>query len=638
MGDKSVKLAGSDKANRKFIQFLLNDVRALEYMLENDMFERGVQRIGVEQELCMIDEAWRPAFIIQELLKSIDDPHFTTELAKFNMEINLDPHVFTGHCLSDVRSQLQYMLELAENALEGTGNKLILTGILPTIRSTDLGEDTITPLKRYQALNDVIKKMRDGEFQFRISGKDEFITRHNSVIYESCNTSFQVHFQVDPDEFVKTYNWAMAVTAPLMAIATNSPMFLGKRLWHETRIALFQQSIDFRNTSDLMRERSPRVTFGNQWVKDSIVEVFQDDIVRHKVLLNREIKDDSMEILRQGGIPKLEALQIHNGTIYKWNRACYGITNGKPHLRIENRILPAGPTIDDQIANAALWFGLMNNIPEKYSNLPETMEFDDVKNNFKRAARHSIDSQFNWGDTTVTARELILDELLGIAKVGLEKANIREKDIKKYLGIIENRTSSGMTGSKWLIESYEKLIKEGSKDEAIVGTTASLYRKQQKGKPVHTWSLASIEEAGSWVNYYWRVDQIMSTDLYAVNEEDDIDLVTNIMDWRKVRHVPVENSNGELVGLITSGILVHYLRTLDEQEEKTSVKEIMITDPISISSETLTTEALSIMKEHKISCLPVVKNNKLVGIVTEHDFVDISAQLFKEVLSQKEDS
>ena len=638
MGDKSVKLAGSDKANRKFIQFLLNDVRALEYMLENDMFERGVQRIGVEQELCMIDEAWRPAFIIQELLKSIDDPHFTTELAKFNMEINLDPHVFTGHCLSDVRSQLQYMLELAENALEGTGNKLILTGILPTIRSTDLGEDTITPLKRYQALNDVIKKMRDGEFQFRISGKDEFITRHNSVIYESCNTSFQVHFQVDPDEFVKTYNWAMAVTAPLMAIATNSPMFLGKRLWHETRIALFQQSIDFRNTSDLMRERSPRVTFGNQWVKDSIVEVFQDDIVRHKVLLNREIKDDSMEILRQGGIPKLEALQIHNGTIYKWNRACYGITNGKPHLRIENRILPAGPTIDDQIANAALWFGLMNNIPEKYSNLPETMEFDDVKNNFKRAARHSIDSQFNWGDTTVTARELILDELLGIAKVGLEKANIREKDIKKYLGIIENRTSSGMTGSKWLIESYEKLIKEGSKDEAIVGTTASLYRKQQKGKPVHTWSLASIEEAGSWVNYYWRVDQIMSTDLYAVNEEDDIDLVTNIMDWRKVRHVPVENSNGELVGLITSGILVHYLRTLDEQEEKTSVKEIMITDPISISSETLTTEALSIMKQHKISCLPVVKNNKLVGIVTEHDFVDISAQLFKEVLSQKEDS
>ena len=218
MGDKKVRIATSNSKNRRFIQFLLNDVRALEYMLEHDMIEKGVQRIGVEQELCMIDSAWRPAFIIMKLLKSINDPHFTTELAKFNMEINLDPQAFTGQCLSDLRSKLVYFLELGENALEGSGNKLILTGILPTIRSTDLGEDTITPLERYKALNDIIKNMRDGEFQFRISGKDDFIIRHNSVIYESCNTSFQIHFQVDPDQFVKSYNWAMAVSAPLMAI------------------------------------------------------------------------------------------------------------------------------------------------------------------------------------------------------------------------------------------------------------------------------------------------------------------------------------------------------------------------------------------------------------------------------------
>jgi len=637
MGDKKVKITDSDQSNRNFIQFLLNDVKALEYMLNNNMIEKGVQRIGVEQELCMIDAAWRPSFIIMKLLDSINDPHFTTELAKFNMEINLDPQLFTGHCLSDLRSQLVYLLELAENALEGSGNKLILTGILPTIRASDLGEETITPLERYKALNEVIKSMRDGEFQFRISGKDEFITRHNSVIYESCNTSFQAHFQVDPDAFAKTYNWAMAVTAPLMAIATNSPMFLGKRLWHETRIALFQQSIDFRNTSDLLREHSPRVTFGNQWVKKSIVEVFQDDIVRHKILLNRDIKNDSMEILKNGGIPKLEALQIHNGTIYKWNRACYGITEGKPHVRIENRILPSGPTIDDQIANAAFWWGLMNNIPEKYSDLPSTMEFDDAKNNFKKAARHSIFSQFNWEGQTITAQELILDELLCIAEEGLQKANLREKDIKKYLGIIEKRTATGQTGSKWILDSYEKLIKEGNKDEAIVGTTASMYQHQQKGNPVHTWPPATIEEAGSWVNYYWRVDQIMSTDLYAVSEDDDINLVTNIMDWRHVRHVPVESSKGELVGLITSGILVHYLCSEKNASNKTSVKDIMIVDPISISPETLTTNALSIMKENKISCLPVVKGKKLVGIVTEHDFVDISAQLFKEILSQKEE-
>src|SRR5262249_24918575 len=157
-----------------------------------------------------------------------------------------------------------------------------------------------------------------------------------SVMLEACCTSFQVHYQVSAEEFVQLYNIAQAVTAPVLAAATNAPLLFGRRLWRETRIPLFQQAVDTRGASHHMRERSPRVSFGTRWVEQSVVELFQEDLARFRVLLGAALQEDSLVMLQKGQMPSLQALRIHNGTVYRWNRACFGFNDGKPHLRIEN--------------------------------------------------------------------------------------------------------------------------------------------------------------------------------------------------------------------------------------------------------------------------------------------------------------
>ena len=426
---------------------------------------------------------------------------------------------------------------------------------------------------------------------------------------------------------------AQFISGPLLAVSTNSPLLFGKRLWKETRIALFQQSVDIRSTHDLIRQRSPRVSFGTRWVGKSIIDVYQEDIVRYKILLSIKIEIDSLKQLQKGKIPTLDALRVHNSTIYKWNRSCVGVNDEKAHIRIENRLLPSGPSVVDQVANSAFWFGMMAFVPEEYKNISGIFDFDDAKSNLLRAARLGIDAQIKWTDgKKYPAREVVMDILIPIAKKGLSQKGIQPGDIDKYLGIIEGRTKTGKTGSRWILNSFNKLKNEGSVNEALVATTAGIYHRQRNVLPVHLWDSAQITEAGSWINYYWRIDQIMSTDLFTVQEDDYIDLVASIMNWRNVRHVPVENKYGNLVGLITSGLLVKYLfETRRNPEKQRSVKDIMIRNPHAISPETLTRRALEMMKKYKVGCLPVVKNNKLVGIVTEHDFVDISYRLIKEL-------
>ena len=379
MGEHKVSKLGDSEARKNFIDHLLKDIEALQRMLENDMIESGVHRIGSEQEVCLVDSAWRPAPINLDLLEKIKDPHFTTELARFNIEINLDPIRFKEDCLSKMERITRQHLLQAEKRAKKLGARVLLTGILPTIKSTDLTEDMMTPRKRYKALNDIMHKYKGGDFEFRIEGADQLIARNSSVMFESCNTSFQIHYQVGPHDFAPKYNWAQVISAPLLAVAVNSPMLFGKRLWKETRIALFQQSVDIRDSKDLIRERSPRVSFGNKWVDKSVIEVFQEDVVRYKILLSNKIENDSLAQLDDGLMPSLDALRIHNSTIYKWNRPCMGVSDNVAHLRIENRLLPAGPTLADQMANMAFWSGMMHNIPDEYSRIPDLMEFDDAK-------------------------------------------------------------------------------------------------------------------------------------------------------------------------------------------------------------------------------------------------------------------
>jgi len=635
MGVQSVKIITSAKEKEKFVKYLLNDIRALQMMIDQDMIEHGITRIGAEQELCLVDSTWRPTPIILDVLKDIDDKHFTTELAKFNLEINLDPIEFKNNCLDKLNKQLHIAIARTSDALKKYNARPILTGILPTIRSKDLNDDNMTPLQRYRALAKGLRNFRGGDFEFHISGTDELIMAHDTVMFESCNTSYQIHFQVDPDDFVDKYNWAQMISGPVLAASTNSPLLLGKKLWRETRIALFQQSIDIRKRVDHHREQSPRVFFGNKWIEDSIVDAFKEDIVRYEVLLSNDNKTDSIKQLEQGKIPDLDSLMVHNGTIYKWNRPCYGIYNGKPHFRIENRYLASGPTITDQVANATFWFGLMAGLPDQYRNLHRLLDFDDAKANFLKAARDGLDNKFSWfEEKKYSAQELILEELLPIARDGLKTAKINTKDINKNLEIIEERVKTGKTGSQWIISSYNSIRKNGTRDQALVATTAAIYHRQQGDEPIHKWDLAKIDEAGNFLNYYLHIDQIMSTDLFTVKEDDLIELVANIMDWKQVKHVPVDNTKGELVGLVTAGLLVNFLCMSDKEKKKKSrILHFMIKNPVAVSPETSISEALETMITNKVDALPVVKDKKLVGLVTERHFVKVSAKLIKELKS-----
>ena len=634
MGEKQVKSSKKIDEKNLFILNILKDVKALEIMLEKGLFEKGIERIGAEQEMCLVDNRWKPAMVNVDILNEINDDHFTTELAKFNMEINLNPLEFKGDCLAQLENQLKSMIARVDEVAKKFDAKPLLTGILPTVEKHNLNYENITPNPRYKILSDLLLEFRGGHFELHISGTDELITKHHNILFEACNTSFQVHYQVDTDEFVDKYNWAQAISGPVLAAATNSPMLLGKRLWRETRIALFQQSIDTRKSSKVLRDKSPRVLFGNTWVRNSIIELYQEDIARHKVIFSAPLEEDSLEVLKNGGVPKLKSLMLHNGSVYKWNRPCYGIMNGKAHLRIENRLFPSGPTIVDEIANTAFWLGLMKGMPPEGENISEKMDFDDAKTNFVKGGRMGLGAQFSWigHKKMIPSHELICKELIPIAREGLQKARIDKNDIDKYMDIILERVDSQKTGSQWIVDSFAKLKKEVTVDEALVATTAAMYNRQKTGDPVHTWELAALKEGGSWVNRYRYIGQIMTTDLFTVSEEELVNLVTNIMDWRNFHQLPVENSKGELIGLVSSDLLLHHYGTnFGVETGKLTIRDVMIHNPVTVKPNTRTLDALKLMRKKDLKCIPVVQDRKLVGIVTEYDFVKICHALFEEL-------
>ena len=641
MGESRVSGRGMVEERNRFIYSMLRDIKALEIMLERGLFEQGVERIGAEQEMCLVDRHWKPAPVNMSILSELKDKHFTTELARFNMEMNLDPLPFSGNCLSTLEGQIRDLITRVDDVAAKFNAHPILTGILPTIHKSDLVMENITPNPRYKILSDLLVEFRGGSFELHISGTDELITKHQNILFEACNTSFQVHYQIDADEFVDKYNWAQAISGPLLAQATNSPLLLGKRLWRETRIALFQQSIDIRKSSKVMRDRIPRVFFGTGWVRHSILELFQEDIARHEIIFSSDVQEDALRMLEEGKIPSLNALLLHNGSIYKWNRPVYGITGGKPHLRIENRLIPSGPTVVDEMANTAFWLGLMKGMPDDFRGLESKMDFDDAKTNFIKAARMGLGAQFRWinHDKLMPSDELITKELIPIAREGLKKAKIDKADISKYLGIIQERVETQRTGSQWVVDSFSRFKKDVTIDEALVATTAGIYYRQKEGKPVHTWSRGQLKEGGSWVNRYKRIRQIMSTDLFTVREDDLINLVTNIMDWRNFHHIPVENSRGELKGLISSDLLIHhYGSNFDKEISKLTVKDIMIKNPTTVRPDTLTVNALRMMRKNDLKYLLVTEERKLVGIVTEYDFVRICQGLFEELESSSDNT
>jgi CBS domain-containing protein/gamma-glutamyl:cysteine ligase YbdK (ATP-grasp superfamily) len=619
---------------RQFTNALLRDLHALGGMLAEGRIESGVRRIGAEQEMFLTDRSWRPAPVALEVLEAVDDPHFVTEVGAFNLEINLDPQDFTGDCLRRVEDQLNSLLDRLRSVAGDRGVEVLLAGILPTIRKSDLGLTNMVDKERYHQLNTAISNLRGHEVDFYIKGVDELRMRHDSVMVEACNASFQVHLQVDPDTFANQYNIAQVLAGPVLACATNSPLLFGRRLWAETRIAVFQQSVDTRRPSHHLRDLEPRVTFGDRWLKSSVLELYREDISRFPPLLPDVEVPDPLDALARGEAPDLAALRLHTGTVWRWNRGCYGISSGVPHLRIENRVLPSGPSPLDEVANAAFWLGAMVALADRYEDITAHIEFEQAKWNFLAAARLGLDAPLVWLDgTQITAPRLALDHLLPLAHEGLTAAGVDDTDRERYLDVVERRVHSGNTGTRWLLQSLAEMRGRGTPGQRLNSLVAGMAARQRTERPVADWTLAQLDEGGGWEHDFLKVEQIMSTDFHTVNEDDPLSLVANLMDWHRIRQVLVEDGHGRLVGIVSYRALLKLLARGPVDLGTYAVADVMARDPVCISPDMDTVRALDVMRSYSLAAVPVVTPDKqLLGLVTEHHYMAIAAQLLLQEL------
>ncbi len=616
----------SQKSKNGFIKALLKDVSSFEHMLDHSWFEEDIIRIGAEQEIVIIDkDTYAPKNLGPTILDQQKDLSWlVSELAQFNLEINLSPQIFTGSCISDMREELERCLAQVSVSLSNYNADYLLTGILPTLKKYHLDLKNLTPKERYyQLMNALRGESKTKSFELRLVGIDELLVRHDSPLMEACNTSFQVHLQVAPQDFAAYYNTALALTAPSIAISSNSPLVFGKRLWHETRIALFQQAIDTRKTFDHMRQMSPRVTLGNNWLDNSIIEIFKEDIARFRVLIHEATQEDSALMIEQNKVPKLKALQLHNGTVYRWNRPCYGISDtGKPHIRIENRVFPSGPTVADEMANTSFWLGAMVGMKNQYQDPKNHMSFEDVRDNFGKSARFGIDSKFTWfNDQKINAKDLILQELLPLAREGLNTMLVAQNDIDKYLSIIEERACKHMTGARWILRSYTKLLKDAhNKDEASNKLTEALYNNQSNSNvPVHLWKEPEYHELIGYKSDTMLVSEIMETDLFTSDKNDLAEMVYQLMLWKDFHYIPVEDKRGNLIGLVNQDDIKN--RIEEEAHKDVLIKDVMIDEPITIEVDQSVKEAKLLMNFHGVNCLPVVRGKELIGMITEADLI-----------------
>jgi len=638
MSKERVSIFSDSASQQAFTRSLLKDMQALEFMLNEGWFEDDITRFGAEQEFILVNkDDYRPAPINLAVLDRFKDKDWvTTELAKFNLEINMTPRVLTGNNFNLMENEIRNMLSEVNAVLDEFNATYVLVGICPTLKKHNLHLDSLTPNKRYKALMDGLKSQRtSGDYEVNFSGIDELKVNHPSALMEAANTSFQVHLQVSPQEYVKMYNICQAICGPTMAMGANSSLVFGKRLWQESRIAMFQQAIDTRSTKDHLREHSPRVSFGKDWLQDSILDIYRDDVARFRVLLNPESMPDSLKDIESGKVPKLSSLLVQNSTVYRWNRPCYGISdNGKPHLRIENRVVPSGPTIVDEMANAAFWLGTMIGMKDVVDDISTKMSFSDARDNFAKGAQFGIDSKFNWfGDQKISATDLALNELVPIARKGLKDYGVDTADIDKYMGVIEERAKRHTNGARWLLRSYTKLKEESNMDEALAVITHATVVNQQKEILGHEWEIPQLEDFQEYKPINMVVSECMQTDFTTVMEDDIIELVAELMDWKNVNFTPVEDKEGNLVGLVTTKDIMRSLikKKNADSSENITVKDVMIKDPFTIEPSANIIVAMKILQKNKISSIPVVSGNELVGVISDDMFIDITSRLMERL-------
>jgi hypothetical protein len=451
--------------------------------------------MGLEIELNLVDDELRPAMANAVVLEKLNDPAFTLELAQHNLELNVRPRLLGDTHSVELEWELTDALADANVKAHDAGASIVMIGMLPTLREEHFDSRWLSDNPRYAVLNDQIFAARGEDMVLSMEGpaipgqRSERLRGYaTSIVPESACTSTQLHLQVEPEQFAAHWNAAQCLAGVQVAIAANSPFLLRKALWHETRIPLFQQATDTRPEELKNQGVRPRVWFGERWIT-SIFDLFEENVRYFPGLLPEIADEDPFESLDDGCAPQLSELRLHNGTIWRWNRPVYDVVDGVPHLRVENRVLPAGPTVLDLVANAAFFFGAQRALATEDRPLWSKMSFEAAEENLHAGARHAFGAQLYWpGTGWVPPDELVLRRLLPMAHEGLRDYGVSDAARERYLGVIEQRCVARRTGSSWQRDTVARLEDAGlDRDAALVGMLRRYIELAQSGAPVHTW-------------------------------------------------------------------------------------------------------------------------------------------------------
>ncbi|QDY75765.1 glutamate--cysteine ligase [Streptomyces qinzhouensis] len=495
MGDKvateSFALSDRQRYRRKLQQCLAGLAR----LLAEERFDRPRNLMGLEIELNLVGGDGQPRMMNAEVLERIASHDFQTELGMFNLEVNIVPHRLGGRVLDQLAEELRAGLGYAHRKANEVGAGIVMIGILPTLEQADLVSGNLSDDHRYTLLNEQIIAARGEEFVLDIEGVEKLNCSSASIAPEAACTSVQLHLQVTPGRFAAVWNAAQAVASVQVAVGANAPFLFGKELWRESRPPLFQQATDTRPPELQAQGVRPRTWFGERWVT-SAYDLFEENLRFFPALLPIcDEEEDPLRVIDEGGVPSLHELVLHNGTVYRWNRPVYGVADGVPHLRVENRVLPAGPTVTDVVANAAFYYGLVRALAEEARPVWTRMPFETAAENFDTACRDGIDAELRWpragrngGIATVPVVDLVRDELLPLAAAGLDAWNVAPADRDHYLGVIEERCKRRMNGASWQAETFHRAREAGlERDAALAATTRRYCELMHRGDPVHTW-------------------------------------------------------------------------------------------------------------------------------------------------------
>jgi hypothetical protein len=455
-------------------------------MLREATFDTDAPLTGMEIELNLVDGEGDPVMRNASVLGEIADPDFVTELGQFNVEINVPPRQLADRGLTGFEDRVRASLNAAEERAAAIDTHLVMIGILPTLTRPHLTSETLSANPRYSLINDQIFAARGEDMQITIDGVERLDVHCDSIAPEAACTSAQFHIQVSPDNFANYWNAAQAIAGIQLALGANAPFLFGQELWRETRIPLFEQATDTRPVELKAQGVRPRVWFGERWIT-SIFDLFEENVRYFPALLPICEDEDPAEVLDRGGTPKLAELTLHNGTIYRWNRPVYAAVQGRPHVRVENRVLPAGPTVADVLANAAFYFGLVRTLAEEDRPVWTQMSFNAAEENFHSGARYGLEAAVYWpGLGTVPAAELVLRRLLPMAAEGLDRWGVDPGERDRYLGIIAGRCLAGRNGASWQVDTFH-----GTGGDRLAALRAMLceYRERMHSNvPVHEWS------------------------------------------------------------------------------------------------------------------------------------------------------